>query len=78
NTHEKRFIKYCYDEILAGNTEFYLEQITTILNDTAKDKADAYAKSRKKFEEAEVQMRSKKLIARTHNQAIYLENIKNN
>ncbi|MDE4961715.1 phosphate starvation-inducible protein PhoH, partial [Francisella tularensis subsp. holarctica] len=71
-------IKYCYAEILAGNKEFDLEQIKTILNDTAKDKADATAKSRKKVEEAEVKMRIKKLKSRTHNQEIYLENIKNN
>ena len=78
NTQEKRFIKSYYAEILAGNTEFDLEQITTILNAAAKDKATATAKSRKKVEEAEVQLSSKKLKARTHNQAIYLENIKNN
>ena len=78
NTQAKRFIKSCYAKILAGNTELDLEQITTILNATAKDKAAATTKSRKKVEEAEVQLRSKKLKARTHNQAIYLENIKNN
>ncbi|MFV9968347.1 MAG: PhoH family protein [Francisella endosymbiont of Hyalomma scupense] len=78
NTQAKRFIKSYYAEILAGNTEFDLEQITTIFNAVTKDKATATAKSRKKVEEAEVQLRSKKLKARTHNQAIYLENIKNN
>lgn len=72
NTQAKRFIKSYYPEILAGNTEFDLEQITTILNAAAKDKATATAKSRKKVEEAEVQLRSKKLKARTHNQAIYV------
>ncbi|API86682.1 PhoH family protein [Francisella uliginis] len=77
NTQAKRFIKSCYAEILAGNTELDLEQITTILNATAKEKTPQ-AKSKKKIEEAEVQLRSKKLKARTHNQAIYLDNIKNN
>ncbi|MED7788564.1 PhoH family protein [Francisella sp. 19X1-34] len=77
NTQAKRFIKSCYAEILAGNTELDLEQITTILNATAKEKTPQ-AKSKKQFEEAEVQLRSKKLKARTHNQAIYLDNIKNN
>ncbi|ASG68259.1 phosphate starvation-inducible protein PhoH [Francisella halioticida] len=77
NTQAKRFIKSCYAEILAGNTELDLEQITTILNATAKEKTPQ-AKSKKKLQEAEVQLRSKKLKARTHNQAIYLDNIKNN
>lgn len=77
NTQAKRFIKSCYAEILAGNSELDLEQITTILNATAKEKT-SQAKSKKKLEEAEVQLRSKKLKARTHNQAIYLDNIKNN
>lgn len=77
NTQAKRFIKSCYAEILAGNTELDLEQITTTLNATAKEKTPQ-AKSKKKIEEAEVQLRSKKLKARTHNQAIYLDNIKDN
>lgn len=77
NTQAKRFIKSCYAEILAGNTELDLEQITTILNATAKEKTPQ-AKSKKKIEEAEVQLRSKKLKARTHNQAVYLDNIKDN
>lgn len=77
NTQAKRFIKSCYAEILAGNTELDLEQITTILNATAKEKTPQ-TKSKRKLEEAEVQLRSKKLKARTHNQAIYLDNIKNN
>ncbi|QIW10037.1 PhoH family protein [Francisella sp. LA112445] len=77
NTQAKRFIKSCYAEILAGNTELDLEQITTILNATAKEKTPQ-AKSKKQLEEAEVQLRSKKLKARTHNQAVYLDNIKNN
>lgn len=47
NTQAKRFIKSCYAEILAGNTKIDLEQITTILNATAKDKVAATAKSRK-------------------------------
>ncbi|MEY8766240.1 MULTISPECIES: PhoH family protein [Francisella] len=78
NTQAKRFIKSCYAEILAGNTELDLEQITTILNATAKEKIASSNKSQKKVEEAEVQLRSKKLKARTQNQAIYLDNIKNN
>lgn len=77
NTQAKRFIKSCYAEILAGNTELDLEQITTILNATAKEKVNA-TKTKRKVEEAEVQLRSKKLKARTQNQAVYLDNIKNN
>jgi phosphate starvation-inducible PhoH-like protein len=77
NTQAKRFIKSCYAEILAGNTELDLEQITTILNATAKEKVTE-PKATEKKTEAEVQLRSKKLKARTHNQAIYLEHIKNN
>lgn len=77
NTQAKRFIKSCYAEILAGNTELDLEQITTILNATAKEKVNS-KKSKRKVEEAEVQLRSKKLKARTQNQAVYLDNIKNN
>ncbi|QIV96150.1 phosphate starvation-inducible PhoH-like protein [Allofrancisella inopinata] len=77
NTQAKRFIKSCYAEILAGNTELDLEQITTILNATAKEKP-SQVKARRSSDEAEVQLRSKKLKARTSNQATYLDNIKTN
>ncbi|AJC49145.1 PhoH family protein [Allofrancisella guangzhouensis] len=77
NTQAKRFIRSCYAEILAGNTELDLKQITTILNATAKEKLPQ-ANPRRVSEESEIQLRSKKLKARTSNQAIYLDNIKTN
>lgn len=49
NTQAKRFIKSCYAEILAGNTELDLEQITTILNATAKEKVASSNKAQKKL-----------------------------
>ncbi len=78
NTQAKRFVKSCYAEIMAGNKDFDLEQITTILNATAKEETAQKQKAQQKVEEFEVQLRSKKLKARTKNQAKYLHNIENN
>ncbi|MGQ4001686.1 PhoH family protein [Francisellaceae bacterium CB299] len=77
NTQARRFVKSCYTEILEGNTKLDLEQITTILNATAKEKV-VEAPRPQASSEGEVQLRSKKLKARTQNQALYLDNIKNN
>jgi len=77
NTQARRFVKSCYTEIFEGNTDLDLEQITTILNATAKETV-AEAPRPKASSEGEVQLRSKKLKARTQNQALYLDNIKNN
>lgn len=77
NTHSKRFIKSCYTEILEGNTKLDLEQITTILNATTKSKI-TNSTQLKKTTNGEIQLRSKKLKTRTQNQALYLDNIKNN
>ena len=77
NTQARRFIKSCYAEVLEENIELDLEQITTILNATAKDVTTETPRPRASSE-GEVQLRSKKLKARTQNQALYLDNIKNN
>jgi phosphate starvation-inducible PhoH-like protein len=77
NTQARRFIKSCYAEVLDENIELDLEQITTILNATAKDVTTETTRP-KASSEGEVQLRSKKLKARTQNQALYLDNIKNN
>ncbi|GAB4225036.1 MAG: PhoH family protein [Francisella sp.] len=77
NTQAKRFIKSCYAEILAGNKDLDLQQITTILNATAKDNKSKKS-SKTVVKELEIHLRSKRIKARTQNQAIYLDNIKNN
>ncbi|MFC4891931.1 PhoH family protein [Pseudofrancisella aestuarii] len=78
NTQAKRFIKSCYAEILAGNSDFDLAQITTILNATAKEETEKKKHAQEAITEYEIQLRSKQLKARTKNQAIYLNNIENN
>ena len=76
NTQARRFIRSCYDEILSGDNEFDLEQITTILN-AALSESLAPKKIRKSINDT-VQLRSKAIKARTANQSIYLDNIRNN
>lgn len=79
NTQARRFVKSCYAEILEGNTNLDLEQINTILNATAKEKTTEDTNLKPQVSaKGEVQLRSKKLIARTQNQGLYLDNIKNN
>ncbi|AXA33486.1 PhoH family protein [Francisella adeliensis] len=77
NTQARRFVKSCYAEILGGSTHLDLEEISTILNATAKEQTNETPRPRESAE-GEVQLRSKKLRARTQNQAAYLDNIKNN
>lgn len=76
NTQARRFVKSCYAEILGGSTHLDLEEISTILNATAKEQTKEAPKAQASAE-GEVQLRSKKLRARTQNQAAYLDNIKN-
>ncbi|MCL4120597.1 UNVERIFIED_CONTAM: hypothetical protein GTU68_025214 [Idotea baltica] len=77
NTQARRFVKSCYAEIIGGSSHLDLEEISTILNATAKEQTKE-APRPQTSSEGEVQLRSKKLRARTPNQAEYLSNIKNN
>ena len=77
NTQARRFVKSCYAEIIGGSTHLDLEEISTILNATAKEQTKEAPRPQTSAE-GEVQLRSKKLRARTPNQAEYLSNIKNN
>ncbi|QLE78730.1 PhoH family protein [Francisella sp. Scap27] len=77
NTQARRFVKSCYAEIIGGSSHLDLEEISTILNATAKEQTKE-APRPQTSSESEVQLRSKKLRARTPNQAEYLSNIKNN
>ena len=82
NTQVKKFIKSCYAEILEGNLDFDIAEITTILNATKKDiqaiSTNKNIVSNKNISEYEITMRSKKLKSRTQNQAIYLNDIEKN
>lgn len=59
NTQARRFVKSCYAEIIGGSSHLDLEEISTILNATAKEQTKE-APRPQTSSESEVQLRSKK------------------